>query len=104
MSSSSGAGTSERRDGRPEGESRQADEQVSVIGEGDEAVSGRSVQRKEGASSAAAKAPDCRALDVRCDRGGLVSAEPPPRHLKATFSLANVACEISVNAVRSRTV
>lgn len=56
-----------------------------LIGEGDEDVLGRSVQRKGGASSAAAKAPDGRALGVRCDRGGLVSAKPVPKHQKATF-------------------
>ncbi|KAM7388479.1 hypothetical protein PAMP_024650 [Pampus punctatissimus] len=44
VSGSSSAGASERRDGRPEGE-LQPEEQVSLMGE---AVSGRSVQRKEG--------------------------------------------------------
>lgn len=41
---SSGAGAPERRDGRPEGEP-EPEEQVFLMGE---AVSGRSVQRKEG--------------------------------------------------------
>lgn len=100
VSISSGAGTSQRRHGRPEGESRLADEQVSVIGKGEEAVSGRSVQRKEGR----AKAPYGQALDVRCDRGGPVTAPAAPTHPKATFiRLMPPVKYLSKQAVRSRT-